>query len=67
MKRIFSIFIILGLCAARVAAQNADNTVPIGFMNAVGLATKTDFQIDGRSLKPAGFSQGALRQQFWSN
>jgi hypothetical protein len=38
--------------------------VPIGFVNAVGLTSKTDLKIDSQSLKPAGFSEGAYASSF---
>jgi hypothetical protein len=50
--------------ACVIRAQDSGPVVPIGFINAVGLPTRTDFQIDGRSLKPAGFSAGGYASSF---
>lgn len=36
----------------------------LGFMNAVGLDTRTDVKYDGNSLKPAGFTQGNYIESF---
>lgn len=62
MKKIFSLFAVLTLSVQFASAQ--DDAVPIGFVNAVGLASKTDFRIDGKSLKPAGFGEGAYASSF---
>ncbi len=62
MKRTFSLLIIAMITGSFVASQ--ESTVPIGFVNAVGLTSKTAFMIDGQSLKPAGFSEGAFAGSF---
>jgi hypothetical protein len=65
MKRNFSLISVLLVCTAHIIrAQDSGPVVPIGFVNAVGLLGKTDFQIDGRSLKPAGFSAGGYASGF---
>ena len=62
MKRIFSSGAACFVSLTFVVAQDA--AVPIGFVNAVGLTSKTDFKIDGQSLKPAGFGQGEYASSF---
>jgi hypothetical protein len=47
-----------------VEGQGSGPLVPVGFVNAVGLTSKTDLKIDGQSLKPAGFSEGAYASSF---
>src|SRR5437016_3049885 len=65
MKRSFSLISALLVCTVHIIrAQNSASGVPIGFVNAVGLLGKADFQIDGRSLKPAGFVAGGYASSF---
>jgi hypothetical protein len=65
MRKTFSLLSTLLVCTSQIIeAQDSGPVVPIGFVNAVGLAGKTDFQIDGRSLKPAGFSAGGYASSF---
>lgn len=33
-------------------------STPVGFVNAVGVTSRTDLRIDGQSLKPSGFAEG---------
>jgi hypothetical protein len=64
MKRICSFIVAAVACAPAVFAQPAPVAVPTGFVNAVGLSTATDFRIDGQSVKPAGFLEGAYATSF---
>ncbi len=64
MKQIFSFIVGVTLVASISSGQNDGALVPIGFINAVGLAEKTDFQIDAKSIKPAGFVAGAYASSF---
>jgi hypothetical protein len=45
-------------------AQEPGVLFPVGFINAVGLASRTDLQIDGQSLKPKGFAEGGYASSF---
>ncbi len=63
MNKTFSFVIAVAASMLQFSARAAGD-VPIGFINAVGLPTKTDFQIDGRSIKPAGFAAGAYAGSF---
>ena len=64
MKKIFSLTISVGLSFVHALSAQESDKVPVGFINAVGLTTKTDFQIDQRPLKPAGFSEGGYAASF---
>jgi hypothetical protein len=61
MKRIFSDFTALVIISSTLSAA-----VPayVGFVNAVGLETKTDLRVDGKSVKPSGFPQGNYIESF---
>jgi hypothetical protein len=66
MKKIFSLTLGFTICVTIciVRAQDSGAVVPIGFVNAVGLSSKTEFQIDGQILKPAGFTEGGYASSF---
>lgn len=59
MKKIFNFGIIMALAAGTSLGQKPPAPTAVGFVNAVGVASKTDFQIDGKNVKPAGFLEGA--------
>jgi hypothetical protein len=63
MKQAFSVLIVSVATLLPILGQNIGE-VPVGFINAVGLTAKTDFKIDGRPLKPAGFATGAYASGF---
>jgi hypothetical protein len=64
-KRKCSLIGLLFVAVSALHGQGNNNAlIPTGFVNAVGLTTKTDFKIDGQSLKPAGFSEGAYASSF---
>ena len=65
MKKSFSavIYILLAASAAAQAPKSGE-PVSIGFVNAVGVAAKTEFRIDGNSIRPTGFAEGRFVESF---
>jgi hypothetical protein len=58
MKKISSLLIGSFFCVLTTLAQAPGILIPVGFINAVGLVSRTDLKIDGQSLKPKGFAEG---------
>jgi hypothetical protein len=64
MRKICSTVVLLGVAFGSLLAQKPSVPTAIGFVNAVGTDSKTDVQIDGKSLKPAGFVEGGYAGSF---
>ena len=65
MKAFFSVLIVVSAAVLVHQESTGQGTaVALGFVNAVGLETKTDVKVDGSSLKPAGFNQGSFVEGF---
>lgn len=64
MKKIPSITLAVALAIPSALSQSPPPPAAIGFVNAVGATTRTDFQIDGKSLKRAGFVEGGYTSSF---
>lgn len=64
MKDLSRAVLILIAASTGVFAQNPAPPQPIGFVNAVGLTTRTDFRLDGKSVKRTGFAEGGYASSF---
>src|SRR5438046_848044 len=67
MRKIINLIVaifVMALFADIAKAQTSDSLVPIGFVNAVGVPTKTNFTIDNQSVKPVGFTEGGYASSF---
>jgi hypothetical protein len=64
MKETFRIIFVVVAASTVIFAQNVPPPASIGFVNAVGLKTRTDFQLDGKSVKRTGFAEGGYAISF---